>query len=196
MRKLIVSFICVISALAFSYGQTPQGINYQAVVRDAQGFVISNSTVGMKIGIRQSFATGTIVYEETFNSTTSDYGLVNLVIGQGNATVGTFSGIDWSAGPYFVEVSADATGGTNYAVMGTQQLMSVPYALYAENSGTPGPQGATGPQGSAGADGNGIASTTDNGDGTFTFTYDDGSTFTTSDLTGPQGATGAQGPIG
>jgi hypothetical protein len=62
--------------------------------------------------------------------------------------------------------------------------------------GPAGIQGAIGPQGPTGADGNGIASTSDNGDGTFTFTYDDGSTFTTSNLTGPQGATGAQGPAG
>ena len=63
-------------------------------------------------------------------------------------------------------------------------------------TGLQGLQGLTGATGAAGADGNGIASTTDNNDGTFTLTFDDGTTFTTSDLTGPTGATGPQGPTG
>ncbi|MCF8269802.1 MAG: DUF1566 domain-containing protein [Crocinitomicaceae bacterium] len=110
---------------------------------------------------------------------------------------GTFANIDWSAGPYFMETAVDVTGGTSYTVMGTSQLMSVPYALYAKTSGNgQGPAGANGTNGTNGLDGNGIASTTDNGDGTFTLTFDDGSTFITSNLTGPQGAAGAQGATG
>ena len=62
--------------------------------------------------------------------------------------------------------------------------------------GIQGPAGANGTNGTNGLDGNGIASTVDNGDGTFTFTYDDGTTFTTSDLTGPQGAQGPSGSNG
>jgi hypothetical protein len=78
---------------------------------------------------------------------------VNVVLGQGNVLSGTFSSINWGAGPYFLEIEADANGGTNYTVMGAQQMMSVPYALYAENSGTPGPQGPAGIQGPQGATG-------------------------------------------
>ena len=52
------------------------------------------------------------------------------------------------------------------------------------------------PSGTNGSDGNGIASTTDNNDGTFTLTFDDTSTFTTSDLTGPTGTTGPTGNPG
>ena len=135
------------------FGQAPQGINYQAVVRDNLGNVISNAPVGMKVSIHQGFPTGTVVYSESFAPTTSNLGLVNLVIGQGSVLSGTFSAIDWAAGPYYCELLLDPTGGTSYLSMGTQQFVSVPYALYAENSGNPGPIGPMGPAGPAGPTG-------------------------------------------
>jgi hypothetical protein len=256
MKKLLLSVVTIVTISLSSLGQAPDAFKYQAVVRDAGGFILNNQAVGYRLAILQGSPSGGAVYTETFSPTTNDFGLVNLEIGTG-ITTDDFTLIDWSNGPYFMETAADVTGGTNYIIMGTSQLMSVPYALYAKTSGngegpqgpqgiqgqagndgidgTQGPQGvqgATGPQGpigltgatgsqgiqgvagatgaqgpagtngTDGVDGNGIASTTDNGDGTFTLTYDDGTTFITSDLTGPQGiqgvagATGAQGPQG
>ena len=91
--------------------------------------------------------------QETFAPTTNGYGLVNIEIGSGNTT-DDFSTIDWSAGPYFIETAMDATGGTAYVVMGTSQLMSVPYALYAKTSGNgQGPAGLDGTNGIDGIDG-------------------------------------------
>ena len=133
MKKLITIF-AFLSLATGAFSQAPDGINYQAVIRDNAGAVLTNSPVGMKIAIRQTTATGTVVYEESFAPTTSAYGLVNIVVGQGTVISGDFTTIDWASGPYFVEVSADETGGTNYAVLGTQQLMSVPYALYANTA--------------------------------------------------------------
>ncbi len=115
--------------------QAPDGINYQAVVRNSSGTILTSQTVGMQISILQTSPTGTVVYQETFGPTTNAYGLVNLVIGQGTPVTGDFTTIDWASGPYYVEVAADVTGGTSYAVLGTQQLMSVPYALHAETAG-------------------------------------------------------------
>ncbi len=176
-----------------SLAQAPQGINYQAVIRNSAGTILSNSNVGLKISLIQTSPTGTVVYEESFSPTTSNYGLVNVIVGQGTVISGDFSTIDWANGPYFVELASDATGGTNYTVMGTQQLMSVPYALYAENSGTPGP---TGPQGPAGNDG---ANGTD-GLSAYEVWLSLGNTGSQADfinsLEGPQGATGPQGPAG
>jgi hypothetical protein len=230
MKKffLVFSIFVALNVLA----QVPQGINYQAVIRNSNGTTVNNTTVGLRMRIIQGSAAGTPVYAESFTETTTNIGLVNVVLGQGAVIAGSFSTIDWGAGPYFLEIASDPTGGTNYTVMGTQQMMSVPFALYAENSGTPGPQGATGPQGEqgpigltglqgpageagpqgpqgvpgpAGTNGIGITSTINNGNGTYTFNYSDGSSFTTSNLTGPQGpqgiqglqgATGPQGPIG
>jgi hypothetical protein len=244
MKKLLLSVVTIVTISLSSLGQAPEAFKYQAVVRDAGGFILNNQAVGYRLAILQGSPSGGAVYTETFSPTTNDFGLVNLEIGTG-ITTDDFTLIDWSNGPYFMETAADVTGGTNYIIMGTSQLMSVPYALYAKTSGNgegpqgpqgiqgpagndgidgaqgpqgvqgaTGPQGpigltgatgsqgiqgvagATGAQGPAGAGGNGIASTTDNGDGTFTFTYDDGTTFTTSDLTGPQGVPGATGPQG
>ena len=65
---------------------------------------------------------------------------MNLEIGTGTTSY-DFTNIDWSVGPYFMETAVDITGGTSYTVMGTSQLMSVPYALYAKTSGNgAGPQ--------------------------------------------------------
>jgi hypothetical protein len=203
MKRLISCIALFVSFI--SNAQVPQGINYQAVIRNTSGATVNNTAVGLRLNILQGSATGTVVYSESFSETTSNIGLVNVVLGQGNVLSGTFSSINWGSGSYFLEIAADANGGTNYSVMGTQQMMSVPYALYAENSATPGPQGpagiqgpqgATGPQGPAGADGtNG-----QNGLSAYQSWLALGNIGTEADfiasLTGPQGVQGIQGPAG
>lgn len=133
MKKIIL-FCSVALAMNVS-AQAPEGINYQAVVRDLAGATIVNSPVGLKLSLLQSSATGTAVYEESFAVFSNDFGLVNVVFGQGTVISGSFTNVDWSNGPYFIEVAADVTGGSSFAVLGTQQLMSVPYALYAKSAG-------------------------------------------------------------
>ena len=130
-------------------------------------------------------------YVETHTVATNDYGLVNLVIGQGTAQSGVFADIDWANGPYWAQLEADITGGTNYVTYGSQQLMSVPYALYAETSGQPGVAGPTGPAGPQGPTGaNGVGATGPQGpQGPAGADGADGAT-------GPQGPTGAQGVAG
>ena len=132
MKKIILIITLILSFGIFA--QSPEGINYQSVIRDNSGMVLPNTSVGIKIGILQGSATGLAVYEESFTPTTSDFGLVNLVIGSGLVISGDFTTIDWSSGPYFLELSADETGGASYVLLGTQQLMSVPYALHAKRS--------------------------------------------------------------
>ena len=170
MKKFFTSTFLTVITL-FSFAQSPQLINYQGVARDVSGNVLANQAVGLKIDIRQTTATGIIVFEETHSITTNTFGLFNIKIGDGTPTLGSIASIDWSAGPYFIETSMDATGGTSYLPMGVAQMLSVPYALYAETSGS---GGATGPQGPTGANG------TDGVDG----------------ATGPQGPTGANGTDG
>ena len=149
--KKIISLLFIFTAF-FSFSQAPEGINYQALVRDNDGNPLANTSVGIKISIYQGSVSGSIVFEEEFSPNTNQFGLVNLVIGQGALISGDFASIDWGLGPYFVEVSADEAGGTNYELLGTQELMSVPYALYAKTAenapaGPQGPQGDQGPQG-------------------------------------------------
>lgn len=112
--------------------QTPEKINYQAIVRDVNNTVIANQTVGVKFVITETTPTGTIIYEETQNPTTNSHGLINLKIGTGAFVTGTLAAIDWSANSYYLTVSIDPTGGTNYSLSGASELVSVPYALHAK----------------------------------------------------------------
>jgi hypothetical protein len=171
MKGFLLSLVAIAALALSSFGQSPEGFKYQAVVRDAGNLILSSQAVGMQLTIQQGSIGGTAVYTETFAPTTNAYGLVNLEIGSGTSA-DDFTTIDWANGPYFMETAVDVTGGTSYSVMGTSQLMSVPYALYANTSGNGagpiGPQGAvgndgavgaTGPQGPTGADGTTGAST-------------------------------------
>jgi hypothetical protein len=133
MKKILLSLVAITTMALSSFGQAPESFKYQAVVRDAGNLILNNQAVGVQLTIQQGSVGGTAVYTETFVPTTNAYGLVNLEIGTGTTT-DNFSTIDWSNGPYFIETAIDVTGGTSYAVMGTSQLMSVPYALYAKTA--------------------------------------------------------------
>jgi len=145
---LLIFVFCFISI--FSTAQTPQKFNYQAAVRNNAGLVLSNQNVSIRANILADSPTGSIIYSERHAVTTNAYGLVNLQIGGGTILNGSFSTINWQTGTKFIEIACDANGGTNYIVLGATQLLSVPYALYAETSGASGiigPTGATGPTG-------------------------------------------------
>jgi hypothetical protein len=102
-------------------------MSYQAVVRDADGELISEQTIGMEIRILQGSPDGNAVYSETLTPQTNAHGLVSIEIG--NET--DLASIDWASGPYYLETRTDPSGGTNYTISGTNQLLSVPYAFYA-----------------------------------------------------------------
>ena len=132
MKKLYTLFILFLSLFVFA--QAPQGFNYQATVRNSSGGLIVNQNVNFKFNLMQNSATSVPVYSETHYVPTDDLGAVNLVIGQGTATTGTFSAINWGSGNYYMGIELNT--GNGYIAMGTTQLLSVPYALYALNSGT------------------------------------------------------------
>ena len=134
------------------FAQAPQKMSYQAVIRNTSGALVTSTSVGMKISILQGTLAGTVVYAETQTASTNANGLVSLEIGSGTIIIGTFSGINWGNGPYFIKTQTDPLGGTNYTIVGSSQLLSVPYALFSAN-GTPGPQGPQGPIGLTGATG-------------------------------------------
>ncbi len=133
MKKILT--ICAVLLLTASvYAQTPEKMSYQAVVRNSSDALVSSQAVGMQISILQGSANGTAVYVETQTPTTNANGLVSLEIGEGTVVSGDFSTIDWANGPYFILTETDPTGGTNYTITGTSQLMSVPYALHAKSA--------------------------------------------------------------
>lgn len=174
MKRTLLTLTLSLFCIVLSFAQSPDLMNYQGVARDASGNILANTPIGLQIEIRQFTSTGTAIFTEAYSVTTNDFGLFNIQIGSVNTTLGA---IDWSNGPYFLETSMDASGGTTYASMGTSQLISVPYALYAETSGNGGIPGSTGPTGPQGVQG---------------LTGADGS----DGATGPQGPTGVQGPTG
>ena len=115
--------------------QAPQKMSYQAVIRNASNTLISNANVRMRISVLQGTANGTAVYVETQTATTNANGLATVEIGAGTVVSGTFASIAWGTNAYFIKTETDPTGGTNYTISGTTQFLSVPYALYANNSG-------------------------------------------------------------
>lgn len=137
MRKLFTLLFAVLLTVHV-FAQAPQTMSYQAVIRNTSGALVVSTPISIQISILQGSSTGSTSYVETQTSTTNANGLVSIAIGSGNVVSGTFSSIDWSAGPYFIKTETDPTGGTNYTIIGTSQLLSVPYALYAAKSGSAG----------------------------------------------------------
>ena len=106
--------------------QFPQGITYQAVIRDGEGQERVNEQVVLGLAVLRGSPTGEQVYSEIHQTATNASGLVNLVVGRGSSTQGIFSSIDWESGPYFIEITLDGLE------IGTMQLLSVPYAFHAQ----------------------------------------------------------------
>ena len=132
MKKL---FTLIVFILAFTNvnAQAPQGFSYQATVRNSSGDLIANQNVYFKFNVMLNSSTSVPVFSETHYVPTDDLGQVNLTIGQGTATTGTFSTINWGTGNYYLGIELNT--GNGYVAMGTTQLLSVPYALYANSAG-------------------------------------------------------------
>jgi hypothetical protein len=134
MRKFYAIFLVVLLSGSV-FAQSPQKMSYQAVIRNLSNQLVTTQ-VGMQISILQGTSNGTPVYVETQTPTPNANGLVSIEIGSGTPVTGTFAGIDWSAGPYFIKTeTATAAPLTTYTITGTSQLLSVPYALYAKTAG-------------------------------------------------------------
>lgn len=139
MKRSLFLIVCVcLSFFISAYAQEsmPQVFSYQAIARDATGKVLSEKKVGVKVEILKGSTTGSVVFAETHEPMSAKTGTINLLIGQGTNVKGSFAGVDWAAGPYFLQLSMDIKGGTAYEKVSTTQMMPVPYALYAAKAGT------------------------------------------------------------
>lgn len=132
MKTIFLSLLFAAIA-TFAAAQAPQAINYQAIARDAAGNPIPNQAIGVRFRILQGERSDKEAYAETFAATTNQAGLFNLQIGRGTPLSGTFADIAWNNTPCFLEVAIDPAGGAAYRVVGTSEMLSVPYALNAEN---------------------------------------------------------------
>ena len=120
----------------FAFSQAPQKINFQSILRNSSGEVVANKSVSLKISILSGSISGSSVYSEIHTKTTDISGLISLQIGNGTVLSGVFANIGWGNAPHFIKLEVDFSGGNNYVLLGTQELMSVPYALYASKTDT------------------------------------------------------------
>lgn len=132
MKKLLLSVFVVALSVITVFAQAPEKLNYQGVARDNAGNVLATQPIGLQVKVHSGSGSGPVVYSETHATTTNAFGLFNVQIGTGGNQSGTIAAIDWGGNSYYVEVGLDASGGTSYTSMGNQQLLSVPYALYAK----------------------------------------------------------------
>jgi len=131
MRKLFTVLAAVLLT-ASVFAQSPEKMSYQAVIRNSSNALVTSTIIRMQISILQGSPTGTLVYLETQTPMTNANGLVSIEIGGGTG----FDTINWSNNFYFIKTETDPTGGTNYTITGTSQLLSVPYALHAKTAET------------------------------------------------------------
>jgi len=136
MKKITLTLVIITIAITV-FAQSPQAFKYQTVVRDNAGDILDNQNVSFQISILEGSTLGTAVYIETHDTTTNEQGLVSLEIGNGDVVSGVFAEIDWGGDGYFLQVELDEIGGDNYQLMGTSQLLAVPYSLYSESTGLP-----------------------------------------------------------
>jgi carbonic anhydrase/acetyltransferase-like protein (isoleucine patch superfamily) len=123
-----ITLLFSISALAQN-----EGISFQGLARNAAGEVLVSQKISLRLSILLNSESGAVTYSETRQTTTNPQGIFSLVVGDGTATskTGNFSNIDWSAAAKFIKVEMDANAGTNFTLMGTSKLQSVPFAYYA-----------------------------------------------------------------
>jgi hypothetical protein len=133
MKKTITAIVCVLFTTTI-FAQAPQKISYQAVIRNSTSQLVQSANISMQISILQGTPTGSSVYVEQHVTTTNANGVATIEIGNGTALSGLFANINWANGPYFIKSETDLNAGTNYTISGTNELLSVPYALYAKTA--------------------------------------------------------------
>ena len=129
MKKITLISLITIVFIGNLVSQAPNLMSYQAVIWDASGNLVSEKMVSIKISILQGSVTGTSVYSETHRLQTNINGLVSLMIGGGTNATGKISEINWGGGSYFLKTETDPSGGVNFSITGTTQVVSVPYSL-------------------------------------------------------------------
>jgi uncharacterized protein (TIGR02145 family) len=136
MKRLFIIWIGLVISLTILNAQAPpQAFSYKAIIKKANGDIVTNKTISLRISILQNSSIGLSVYTEKFSPTTNIQGQIDIEIGRGTVVTGNFSSIEWSASEYFLKTEVDIKGGSNYTVLSVTQLLSIPYALYSSEAG-------------------------------------------------------------
>ena len=137
MKKIVSLLTALLLLTVVGFSQAPGIFNYQGVARNSVGNVLKNQNVNLRLTIHDGSAAGPVVYQESRAVTTNPFGLFNAQVGSGGATnvTGTIAGVNWGVGAKFIQVEIDPAGGTTFLNIGTAQLASVPYSLFATTAG-------------------------------------------------------------
>jgi len=169
MKKQLI-FLSMLMLGVINLCAQPDTFNYQAVVRDTDGNLLTTETIQLRLSIQDDGSSNH--YTELHETTTNEFGQIAIEVGGGTLISGDFSTIPWGDTRLWLTSQVSLDSGTSFSQLGQAPLLAVPYALYAA-SGEPGPEG------------NGIQNVIDNGDGTLTFEFTDGTSYTTPNLAGP-----------
>jgi len=135
MKKLLLFLALALMPGMILFSQSPQAFKYQAIARDDAGNVLSVWDLSLRISLLEEGTDGRVVYTETHKVQTNIFGLINLVIGDGDIVDGDFSSIKWGENRHYIKIEMDIEGGEDYKDVGFSQLYAVPYAQYAEEAG-------------------------------------------------------------
>jgi hypothetical protein len=133
MKRFLLTIIAIVSVFSL-LAQTPGSFSYQAVVRNVSGNPIVSQNVACRFSILAGSVGGSVVYSEKHSTTTNQFGMITLSVGNGTDKTGNLESVSWGTNTYFLKVEIDPAGGSAYLNMGTTQLLSVPYALHAKTA--------------------------------------------------------------
>ena len=137
IRSTLISATAIFMLFGLiAQASAPNGFNYQAVVRNAAGNIMPSQRINLRFTLHKDSLNGASNFIETDSAVSSPQGIFTVVIGGGNIVAGSFDSIHWGACSYFLQVEMDINGGVNFLDMGTSQLVSVPYSLYAKTAGS------------------------------------------------------------
>ena len=145
--RLARTALCLLLLLGTSLSavaQAPVGFNFQAVARDADDNIISEQRIAVRVSLLRGSESGPASFTERHEVRTSEYGVFDLAVGTGEIVSGSFDAVDWGSASYYLKIDLDPNGGSNYVDMGASELLSVPYALYANTAGNGGGTGGSG----------------------------------------------------
>lgn len=137
MKQIITITIAMTFIVISAFGQNASlGMQYQAVARDDDGKALSDQMLEIKVEMMSIEAQENVWYAEYHTMKSNEFGLINLTIGQGETEKGVFSEIPWSEQNVWARISIKKKGQSDYQLVSTSKLYSVPYAFYAEKSGS------------------------------------------------------------
>ena len=126
MRRFLTILLLIPLCLTAVLAQTPSYINYQGVARDKDGTVLQDHALSLRISLLKDSPNGQVAYSERHKVVTNDFGMFTLKIGGGDLRQGVLNELAWGESSFWMQVEMDAKGGTDYTLLGSSELLSVP----------------------------------------------------------------------